>query len=248
MNYLLIQVTPLFAILLTCCSQSASLPDGDFDNGGLVVPQGFDVLTVAEGVGLARHIAVNDNGDIYVKTRTKGNLALRDTTGDGKADIIQAFGDYKDEGYLASAMRIHNGYIYFSSIRTVYRQKLSPGKLVPDSEIETILTDDHTHGVDHWHISKPVAFDGNGNMYVPFGTPSNNCQVINRMLAATPGAPGLDPCPELDDHGGIWRFNENKINQTQKDGERYATGIRSAVAIAWNTTDETLYAVVPRKR
>ncbi len=231
-------------ILLTCCSHPPNLPEGDPGNGGLVLPSGFEVLTVAEGVGLARHLAVNDNGDIYVKTRTKGNLALRDTTGDGKADIIQSFGDYKDEGYLASAMRIHNGYLYFSSIRTVYRQKLTPGKLVPESEIETILTDDHAHGVDHWHISKPVAFDGKGNMYVPFGAPSNNCQVINRMLAATPGAPGLDPCPELEDHAGIWRFDENKTNQTQKDGERYATGIRSAVAIAWNTTDETLYTVV----
>ena len=243
-NCILNRATPLLAFLLACCSQSANLPDGDLDNGGLVVPNGFDVLTVAEGVGLARHIAVNDNGDIYVKTRTKGNLALRDTTGDGRVDIIRTFGDYKDEGYLASSMRIHNGYLYFSSIRTVYRQKLSPGKLVPNSEIETILTDDHAHGIDHWHISKPVAFDGKGNMYVPFGVPSNNCQVINRILAATPGAPGLDPCPELEDHGGIWRFDENKINQTQKDGERYATGIRSAVAIAWNTTEETLYAVV----
>src|SRR5690606_3603867 len=145
---------------------------------------------------------------------------------------------------MASGMRINNGYLYFSSTRSVYRYKLTPGKLVPDSEIELVMTDDHAHGVDHWHISKPIAFDGKGNMYVPFGSPSNNCQVINRMLAATPGAPGLDPCPELVDHAGIWRFDENKLGQTQKDGELYATGLRSVVAMAWNFSDDALYTAV----
>ena len=52
---------------------------------------GFESLVVTEGVGPSRHLAVNNNGDIYVKLRTatgrNGNVALRDTNGDGKADI-----------------------------------------------------------------------------------------------------------------------------------------------------------------
>ena len=39
-------------------------------NGGLYLPGGFEALVVTEGVGPSRHIAVNDNGDIYVKLRT----------------------------------------------------------------------------------------------------------------------------------------------------------------------------------
>ncbi len=44
--------------------------------------------------------------------------------------------------------------------------------------------------------------------------------------------------------GGIWRFDANKIGQTQKDGYKFATGIRSVVALDWNHTNQSLYAVV----
>src|SRR4051812_31388091 len=87
--------------------KSKPLPAGDPDNGGLFLPGNFQALVVAEGVGPARHIAVNDNGDIYVKltsnrgtTTRGGNVALRDVNNDGKADTIAYFGDYENNsGY-----------------------------------------------------------------------------------------------------------------------------------------------------
>src|SRR4051812_14361038 len=67
----------------------------DADNGGLFLPDGFKALVVVDSLkGQARHIAVNSNGDIYVKARNHrsndgyGNIAIRDTNGDGRADII----------------------------------------------------------------------------------------------------------------------------------------------------------------
>jgi len=48
----------------------------------------------------------------------------------------------------------------------------------------------------------------------------------------------------LDLHGGIWRFKDDKLNQDQaKDGYRYATGIRNAVAIRWNDSENKLFAI-----
>jgi len=231
------------------CTNPPSLPSGDPDNRGLLVPENFEVLLVAKSIGRARHLAVNDNGDIYVKLRFAdegkgGNLALRDTTGDGKADIIENFGDYQDEGGLANGMTIHNGYLYFSSARNVYRNKLTPGKLIPDSEMELILTDDHEHGVLHWHITKPMAFDNQGYMYVPFGSPSDACQDYSVGPIGIPGGKGLDPCPELEKHGGVWRFDANKTGQTQEEGYRFASGLRSIVGMRWNEEDQSLYAVV----
>src|SRR5690606_36443635 len=49
--------------------------------------------------------------------------------------------------------------------------------------------------------------------------------------------------PELEWHGGIWQFDANKLRQTERDGRRYATGVRSAVAMAWKHDVEALYAV-----
>ena len=226
------------------CSEKIDLPPGDPDNGKLFLPDNFQVVVVVDSLkGRARHIAVNDNGDIYVKSRFSEkdgrNAALRDTNNDGKADIIETFGSYEKERSYGTAMRIHNGYLYFSSELVVYRQKLTPGKLSPNTEIEEIVVDDHAHGM-HEHIAKPICFDNKGNIYVPYGAASNACQEINR----TPAVPGIDPCPQLADHGGVWRFDSNKKGQTQKDGHKFATGIRSVVAMEWNPMDDNLYLVM----
>ena len=237
------------AIFLLSCSRSPELPAADDDNGGLFLPDGFGALVVADSTGHARHLAINENGDIYVKLSSTdrdrgGNIALRDTTGDGKADLIVRFGgkDEKRTSY-GTGMLIHDGYLYFSSATNLYRNKLTGGKLIPESETEVVLTDDHEHGI-HWHITKPVAFDNKGNMYVPFGAPSNACQDISQTPNGVPGGVGLDPCPELELHGGIWKFDAGKTGLTQKDGVEFATGIRSVVAMDWNPDDQNLYIVM----
>lgn len=152
---------------------------------------------------------------MYVKLRFPdsigGNVALRDTNMDGKADIIEKFADYEDKGSYGTAMRIYKGYLYFSSELNVYRQKLTEGSLVPQGKPELIVADDHAHG-RHEHDAKPITFDDSGHIYVPFGAPSNTCQEQNRR----PGSPGIADCPLLEDHGGIWQFQADKPGQTQK--------------------------------
>ena len=76
-------------------------------------------------------------------------------------------------------------------------------------------------------------------MYIPFGSPSDSCQENNRR----PGSPGMDPCPELEENAGIWRFDADRLGQSQSDGVRYATGIRSVTAFDWNHLENSLYAV-----
>ena len=43
-----------FAGLFSC--DSKKLPPGDLDQGGLIVPDGFDVVVVADSTGAARHM------------------------------------------------------------------------------------------------------------------------------------------------------------------------------------------------
>lgn len=188
----------------------------------------------------ARHIAVNSNGDIYVKLRSPtvdgyGNAALRDLNGDGKADTMKIWGKYENRN-RGTAMMIHKGYLYYSSEMMVYRNKLKKGQLVPDSKMDTVLMDKPPY---HEHQAKALAFDGRGNMFVSWGIGTNSCQTENRR----PGSPGKMPCPDMVDHGGIWKFDENKLNQKQSDGKRYATGMRSIVGMAWDKKSDALYAV-----
>ena len=39
------------------------------EDAGIRVPEGFDAQVFADGVGRARHLAVRDNGDVYVALR-----------------------------------------------------------------------------------------------------------------------------------------------------------------------------------
>ena len=243
-----IRIIILFSALLISCTEDTAvfdIPSTDPDNGGLILPKGFGALVVADSVGPARHLAVNTNGDIYIKLRIdtgdKGNMALRDVDGDGKADIFKRFGDYPNDGRFATEMKIHNDYLYYSSELVVYRQKLDPTNLIPEGKPEVIMVDEYPI---RWHNAKSLAFDNKGGMYVTFSAPTNACEDL-RLTAGDPDAvvKGEFPCSQLNILGGVWKFDENKLEQRQSDGIRFATGLRSIVGITWNKKEDNLYAV-----
>lgn len=235
-------ISLLFLLTAYRCKREAPEPP----NGGLFLPDGFEAVVVVDSLdGKARQLAVNSNGDVYVKLRYSdeqgGCAVLRDTNNDGRADIIKKFGVYEHKGKWGyqTAMRIHEGFLYFSTELAVYRYPLDSDEMVPKDTLELVVLDDHEHG-DHEHNAKPIAFDKKGHLYVPFGAPSNACQEPKR----TPGAPGLDPCPHLEHHAGVWQFDANTLNQTQANGKKYATGIRSVVAMSWNDQADELFLVM----
>lgn len=205
------------------------------DNGGITLPKGFCAVVVADGVGAARHLTVDQNGDVYVALSSEhdggGITALRDTTGNGRADIIKYFGDYTGTG-----IAVHDGYLYFAPNESVLRYKLRQNELVPDAKPQTIVED---LPEQHEHAAKSMAFDDNGYLYVNIGAPSNSCQKQDRVLHS----PGLKPCPLLKRHGGIWRFRADQTGQSQSEGTRYVTGTRNVIALAWDPLDKQLYGV-----
>jgi glucose/arabinose dehydrogenase len=204
------------------------------EDAGIRVPEGFDAKVFAEGVGRARHIAVRDNGDVYVALRRpahgSGIVALRDEDGDGAADQTEYFGEHAGTG-----IAIHDGFLYASSDDAIYRYPLPESDaLAPESGPETVV---EGFPAQRSHASKAFTFDDSDNLFVNIGAPSNACQEQDR----TPGSPGQEPCPLLEDHAGIWRFDANKTDQTFEDGERFVTGTRNIVALDWNPLAGELY-------
>ena len=107
---------------------------------------------------------------------------------------------------------LRNGYLYLAHFNSVERYKMTPGQLKPASDTPEMVVSG-LPGVFQ-HGDKGIAFDGKGGLYVNVGAPSNACQQPDRR----PGAKGQDPCPLLEKNGGIWKFDENKLGQTQEDG------------------------------
>ena len=237
----------LLFLLCQCSNLTPTIPQDTLPikNGGLIIPDGFQATVFADSLGPSRHLAVNNNGDVYVKLSTDkgtlGNVALRDINQDGIADSIQRFGNYPNDGRFATEMRIHKGYLYFSSELVVYRQKLIPGQLIPEGDPEVIMIDEFPI---RWHNAKSLAFDSKGGMYVTFSAPTNVCE-DQSIDYSDPNSiiKGEYPCSQLDILGGIWKFDEAKPNQKQADGMRFATGLRSIVAISWNPKDDQIYAL-----
>jgi glucose/arabinose dehydrogenase len=225
-------------LLLGCIFVSSNSVAATFhcapDNGGISLPAGFCASVFADDLGTARHLVVNTNGNVYVALQSEHDrgaiAALRDTDGDGRADIVKYFGAARG----TSGIGIHDGYLYFATPTEVLRYKLQPGQLVPQSPPQLVVGG---FPEQHVHAAKSFAFDTAGHLYVNVGAPSNSCQQDDR----SPGSPGIRPCPLLEQHGGIWQFDANRTGQDfRRDGKRYATGIRNAVAITWH---DGLYVV-----
>jgi glucose/arabinose dehydrogenase len=197
----------------------------------LTLPPGFSATVVHEGSGAGRHLAIRDNGDLYLASRN-GLLALRDKDGDFKADEVVPFGDVKGTG-----VQIFDGFLYASDNVGVYRYKLDPKGLVPGGAKETVVAE---FPPERQHADKTFALDDKGTLYVNVGAPSNSCQEKDRQA----GSLGRASCPLLETYGGVWVFDGTKSGQKPADGRRFATGMRNAVALEWNAGRRALYSAI----
>src|SRR3989442_1636106 len=116
-------------------------PACDPDNGGVTLPDGFCAVVVADQVGAPRHLVVTPTGDLFVALESGrmgrgGILALRDTTGDGKADVRESFGTQGGTG-----IALGRGGLYFSTASTVYRYRMRAAGLMPLGDPDVIVKD-----------------------------------------------------------------------------------------------------------
>ena len=105
-------------ILLQGCADEGF--ETNESTAGLSLPEGFSATVFADNVGRARHIAVRENGDVYVALRNTGDpgglLALTDNDGDGVVDVRLAFGPTD----VDTGLVIHEGSLYFSTSSAIY--------------------------------------------------------------------------------------------------------------------------------
>jgi glucose/arabinose dehydrogenase len=228
---------------------AAGSPTACPDNkSGLKLIPGFCASVFADELGHPRHMVVAPNGVVYVNTWSGvyyGNdkppaggfvVALQDTAGTGKADVVKRFGETVQTGGAGgTGIALYKGALYVEINDKIVRYALPSGSIVPTGPAEVIVSGMPLGGDHPMH---PFAIDADGAMYVDMGTATNACQQENRMLKS----PGINPCTETQTRGGIWRYDANKTNQQFSAAERYATGIRNADGIAIDATGHGVYA------
>jgi len=224
----------LSVLALAISPAAAAQPDN------LVLPQGFHASVVAEGLGLARHLAIRQNGDIFVSTETardaapEGIIALR-LDRDHKAVETQHFGTVAN----GTSIRFYKNALFAASPTTVYRFDFTGRELMPAAAGQIVLDGLPSKGFP----SRGMAFDGKGGLYIEAGASSNIC--LDPAVAKDAKPVGLRPCPSLEGRSGVWRFDAAKLNQKfPTDGEQIATGVRDMMAVDWSRRLNGLYGVM----
>src|SRR5438105_7943551 len=146
------------ALFLVCVVTGSALAQNRLPPGmrppgctaGLQLPDGFCATVFADGVPGARHIVIAPNGDVFVNIEagrggrtpdgaamsTTGQiLALRDTNGDGKADMQRRFGVGGGTG-----IALDGNMLYATAGNSIVRYRINSGSLTPTGNPDTIVT------------------------------------------------------------------------------------------------------------
>lgn len=231
----------LFAFVLTGSMALAQAPQGGQasscpgDNGGLTLPAGFCATVFADNIGHVRHMTVAPSGVLYVNTWSgrfyhfdkppAGGflVALKDSKGDGHADMIERFGAGVPQGSAGgTGIAYYHGALYAEQNDKIIRYALPTGSdaIAPTGAPAIVVSGLPLNGAHNMH---PFIIDPQGHIYVDLGSATNSCQIADRM----PGSPGHNPCTELETRAGTWRYDANKTGQHFSAAERYVTGLRN---------------------
>ena len=229
--------TLLTVLVLTTGFALAAEPDG------LILPPGFHASVVAEGLGPIRHLAVRENGDIYVSTPVdkqnpgSGIIALR-LGPHHEAATVQHFGTVAG----GTGIRFDRGALYAASASSVYRFTFA-GKsaLLPGNDPEIVVEGMPAEHPGFNRANVALAFDGKGALFIALEGSANLCTAPNTPEGTAPV--GLKPCPDLGTRAGVWRFDANKVGQKFTEGVAMATGIRDLTSLDWSPADEHLYGI-----
>ena len=203
----------------------------------LSVPPGFEVDVFAEGLTNPRKLAQAPNGDAFVSDSRSGEVVvLRDTDGDGTADLRRTFATGLDRPY---GLAFHGGYLYVGNNDAVVRFRYESGELEasgpPENVVDLPVSSDaldvdtaerlgidvsRTRGFNHWTRNLIFAPDGT-TLFVAVGS-------------ATNAMPGTDP-------------RRAAINAYDPDGRHhrvFAGGLRNPVALAFPPGSSELWTAV----
>jgi glucose/arabinose dehydrogenase len=189
-------------------------------NPTLNVPDGFQVNVYAEDLDAPRWLALTPSGDVLV-TETKQNRIrlLRDTNGDGVADVRATFATAQNGVNIAFGMTFAGDSFFLGNTGAVLRFPYTKGaqKLTGSGQQIAELTPGGYN--QHWTRNVVASPDGT-KLYVSVGSRSNVDE---------------EPLP---------RASVQVMNLDGSNQQTFAYGLRNPVGLDFHPTTGELYATV----
>lgn len=185
------------------------------------LPPGFSIALYADNLPNARSLALGEKGTVFVSTRNDKNVyAVVDKNGDFRADerhIVYTIGAPIDgkEQVMPNGVAFRGGSLYIATVTTIVRLDDIESHLA-DPPKPVVINNDFPAGKTHgW---KFIAFGPDGKLYVPIGTPCDNCE------------------PDGDLFGTMTRINADGSGR-----EVLAHGIRNTLGFDWHPETHQLW-------
>lgn len=189
-------------------------------NPTLRVPPGFVVNVFADGLDAPRWLALTPNGDVLV-TETKQNRIrlLRDTNGDGVADVKQTFASATNGLNRPLGMAFAGNSFFLGNTDAVLRFPYTKGQQ-QITGTGTKIADLPASGYNnHWTRNVVVSPDGN-KLYVSIGSGTNVDE---------------EPLP---------RASVQVMNLDGSQQQTFASGLRNPVGLDFHPVTKELYTSV----
>ncbi|MBH8552996.1 sorbosone dehydrogenase family protein [Nostocaceae cyanobacterium CENA357] len=189
-------------------------------NPVLRVPPGFTVNVFAEGLDAPRWLALTPSGDVLVtETRQNRIRLLRDTNGDGVADVRQTFASQTNGLNIPFGMAFADNSFFLGNTDAVLRFPYAKGQQQLTGTGEKIADLPGGGYNQHWTRNVVVSPDRN-QLYVSVGSRSNVDE---------------EPLP---------RASVQVMNLDGSQQETFAYGLRNPVGLDFHPVTKELYATV----
>ncbi|MBD2436861.1 sorbosone dehydrogenase family protein [Nostoc sp. FACHB-110] len=186
----------------------------------LRVPPGFKVNVFAEGLDAPRWLALTPSGDVLVtETRQNRIRLLRDSNGDGVADIKKTFASAANGLNIPFGMTFADNYFFLGNTDAVLRFPYKKGQQQLSGTGQKIANLPGGGYNQHWTRNVVAAPDGK-KLYVSVGSRSNV------------------------DEEALPRASVQVMNLDGSQQQTFASGLRNPVGLDFHPVTKELYATI----
>jgi glucose/arabinose dehydrogenase len=190
------------------------------ENPTLRVPPGFVVNVFADGLDAPRWLALTPNGDVLVTETGQNRIRLlRDTNGDGVADVKQTFATQANGLNRPFGMAFAGNSFFLGNTDAVLRFPYAKNQQQMTGSGTKIASLPAKGYNNHWTRNVVVSLDGN-KLYVSVGSGTNVDE---------------EPLP---------RASVQVMNLDGSQQQTFASGLRNPVGLDFHPVTKELYATI----